>query len=373
METYRLKSKLMDNDKEFVIQTLNDVNLGAISSEVYVNGQLAETVSHPHPMEIRAEEVLSLLKVTHGEKKKEIETLLAAQHRIMEQGDPEMLIHLGTALHYKGFYTEAAEVFTALVTIDPSHHQGRNFLGMTELARGDASAAVAAAALAVEKCPGYADYRNNYGEALLAAGETARAIEQFEEAIRINLYYGDAYLNVGLACLRHSTETQYVQEAEQLVTRAADSFRRAAVINPDYDTGMFENGMRALQENELDQAAACMTEVRRGRKERHRREFAGFYMRFVLHPEWVSERTLDERVRYLEREIRRNPQYVDLYAELGRCYLEQSRLNWHRGIQQYKKALQLNPSLSEAAEKLESIEQQYSNLCALLDTMGQKG
>jgi len=373
METYRLKSKLVENDKEFVIQTLNDANLGAISSEVYVNGQLTETVSHPHPMDIRAEEVLSLLKVTHGEKKKELETLLAAFRKIMAEGDPEMLQHLGTALYYRGFYAEARDVFSAAVILDRGAHAARNYLGLAELALEHIEEARSEAALAVEAKPGYADYRNNYGEALLASGDFQSAIDQFNEAIRINLYYGDAYLNLGLSYLGLAGAAEYVSDGSSYQTRAADSFRRAAVINPDFDAGLFENGMRALQDGDLERARAGMTAVKAARTERHRREFAGFYMRFVLHPEWVSERTLDERMRFLEGEIRKNPQYVDLYAELGRCYLEQSRLTWQRSIQQYRKALDLNPSLTEAAEKLQAVEGEYTRICALLDMMGQKG
>jgi len=55
METYRLKSRLVDHDREFVIQTANDANLGAISSEIYIDGRLAEAASQPHPPDIRAE------------------------------------------------------------------------------------------------------------------------------------------------------------------------------------------------------------------------------------------------------------------------------------------------------------------------------
>ena len=373
METYRLKSKLVENDREFVIQTLNDTNLGAISSEIYVNGRLAETVSHPHPLEIRAEEVLSLIKATHGEKKKELETILGAYRRIMKDGNPEMLMHLGTALYYKGFFAEAREVLSALTSLRPESHQAHNVLAMNLLALDDVDEAVAAGTVAVEACPNYADYRNNYGAALLAAGRFEEAHRQFKQAIEINLYYGDAYFNLGLTYIALAQTNELVNASEKLVGKACDCFQRAAMINSGYDSGYFDTGLKALRDGDPDQAWTTMNSVRAVWVERHRREFAGFHMRFILHPEWVSERTVEERIRYLEREVRKNPSYVDLYTELGRCYLEQARLFWEKGLDQYRKATELNPSLARAAERFETADERYRDITATLEKMGQKG
>ncbi len=373
METYRLKSRLVEHEKEFVIQTLNDATLGAISSEVYIDGTLAESVSHPHPMDIRAEEVLSLLKEKHGQKKREIETLLTAHKKIMADGDREMMQHLGTALYYKGFFTEARDVFQALITIDPDNQQARNLLAMALLALDDVDGAVNVGAESVAARPGYADFHNNYGEALLSAGEFEKAHKQFKEAIEINLYYGDAYFNLGLTYIGLATASEFVKKSEKLLEKATDCFKRAAMINTGYDTGYFDEGIKALREGDINRAWTALHAVRRSWKIRHRREFAGFHMRFVLHPEWVSEHALNDRIRYLEREVQKNPGYVDLYTELGRSYFEQARLVWQKGIQQYRKARELNPSLGRIAERQEIAEKQYSDMNSTLEKMGQKG
>ncbi len=373
METYRLKSKLVENDREFLIQTLNDTTLGAISSEIYVDGILAETVSLPHPMEIKAEEVLSLLKEAHGEKKKELETLLSAGRKIMASGNPEMMLHLGTALFYKGFFSEARRTLTALLGIDPRNHQAAAYLGMTCMALDEVDEAVAAARSAAEARPGYADYHNNYGEALLAAGQFELAHREFNEAIQINLYYGDAYFNLGLTAIGLASTHELTRRPEELARKAGDCFRRAAMINTGYDAGYYDEGMRAIADLDLSRAWTAMNAVKSAWKDRRRREFAGFHMRFVLHPEWVSERTLEERIRYLENEIRRNPTYVDLYAELARCCLEHSRLWWQKGIAQYRKTTELNPSLQRAAQRLHAAEEVYGTICSTLDEMGPKG
>ena len=49
METYRLNSRLVERDREYTIQTTNDIGTGSISSEVFVNGALADATMLPHP------------------------------------------------------------------------------------------------------------------------------------------------------------------------------------------------------------------------------------------------------------------------------------------------------------------------------------
>jgi hypothetical protein len=113
METYRLSSKLREKDREYLIQTANDNDLGSVATTIYVDGVLTETVNCPHPNEIKPQDVLSFVKVTHGEKKKEVETLLQTYARVLNSGDVESMSQLGTAFFFKGFYHEARELLKA--------------------------------------------------------------------------------------------------------------------------------------------------------------------------------------------------------------------------------------------------------------------
>ena len=80
MENHRLKSKLTENDKEFLIQTDSDINRNRISSSVYIDGDLVEKVEFPHPDDYKTAEVMGLLKKKHQEKKREVENLLLAYY-----------------------------------------------------------------------------------------------------------------------------------------------------------------------------------------------------------------------------------------------------------------------------------------------------
>ena len=345
METYRVSSTLTESDREYLIQTVNDAAAGSVCTTVFVNGVRTETVTCPHPDALDPEKILALVKLAHGEKKKELELLLRAYRKVTVSGDVSLVYQLGTAFFYKGFFSEARELFAAATRLSPEHHQAFFYLGQASLELGRMDEALAAAAQAVTLRPGFADYRNALGEAHLTAGDWQAAITEFETATTINLYYADAYFNLGLAVL-----LQLMTEADRnmiphRINRVTDCLNKAALIDSAYRGELLEKGVAALRAHDFSAAMATLRRVRDEKKERHRRDLSTFHMRFVLHPDWVSDKVLAERIAYLEAEIKKNPNYVDLMAELAHCYLEQARLSWQKGLEQYQKTLDVNPGL----------------------------
>jgi tetratricopeptide (TPR) repeat protein len=358
METYRINSKLREDDHEYLIHTTNDPSLGSVSTTVFVDGVQTEIVSCPHPLESDPQEVLSLVKLTHDEKKKEVESLLRTYTEVVKQGDPETTYQLGTAFFYKRFYLEASRLFVKAEQLRPAHHQAANYLGMTYLALGRFEEAVEAARRAVTARPGYADYRNNLGEAYLADNNPEASISEFQEAISINLYYGDAYLNLGLAHLLAAINAGRSVPAAHSVEKITGYLHKASLIYPEFKKQSdFEEGLRALNGGDFAQALVLFKQIRDARKEQRRKEFSAFYMRFVTAPGMVTEKSLVDRISFLENELRRNPTYVDLQADLAHCYLEHARLVWRRGVEQFRKASEMNPTLPGIREAVDQADQ----------------
>ncbi len=373
METYRVSSKVTDRNREYLIQTSNDSALGAVATSVYVNGEPKETVNCPHPSDVSPQDILSLVKLAHGEKKKEIETLLGAYHRALDSGAPEMLFHLGTAFYYKGFIEEALELFLSAVRVKPDYHEALNYLGMTQLSAGRLPQAVESFGRAVEQRPAYADYRNNLGEALLHNEDPRRAIAEFEQAIGINMYYADAYLNLGMAHVAIALNYAKGQIDQQAMAKIADCFRKASLIYAGYATPQYEEGLTALAQQDLLRAHAIFRRIRESKKENHRREFSSYYMKFITFPDLVNEQVIADRISFLKSEIEKNPNYVDLHAELGHSYLEQSRLAWQRGVEQFRRSSEINPSLSKVRVALDVTQETYQAMAHALRRISEKG
>jgi tetratricopeptide (TPR) repeat protein len=311
--------------------------------------------------------------MTHDEKKKEVELLLKAYQKVISEGNPELMHHLGCAFYYKRFYGEACELFRAAVMLRPDYHEAHSFLGLTELALGRPQEAVDALQKAVQRQPNYADYHNNLGMAYLKADSCGKAVAEFERALRINLYYADAYYNLGRALISNAISRESTELFNNLVSRATDYFKKAQLINSDYSGMNFEQGLEHLRTSELDRSRELFDALYDQVKEKHRQGFATYYMKFVLYPEWVSERVITDRIAFLENEIAKNPTYVDLYADLAHCFLEVSRINWKKGIEQYHKALEINPSLSRVRASVETAEDTMGELVRALSVIADKG
>jgi tetratricopeptide (TPR) repeat protein len=373
METYRISSKLRESEHEYLIQTTNDSSTGSVSTAVFIDGQPTETVSCSHPDQISPQEVLSLVKLAHGEKRQEIEMLLKAHKEVLVGGSEDLACQLGTVLYYKRFLREAADIFTAVVIGNPGNHLAHNLLGLTHLGLGRIPEAVQESMRAVEARPGYADYRHNLGEAYLAANEADKAAAEFEQAIAINMYYSEAYVNLALAHILRA-----IDDRQTSVRRVADTvlecINKAAMIDPAYKVrAEFERGVEALQAGDFPQSLSLLKAIREARRETRRQELASYYMRFVLHPGWVTERAVAERIRYLEGQIEKNPSYIDLQAELARCYLEQARFAWSKGVAQYRKTSEMNRSLSKVSEGLAEAQRVMDLINDAIGRINEKG
>jgi tetratricopeptide (TPR) repeat protein len=373
METYRLSSKLLENNNEYLIQTANESDRAAVATTIYVNGVVAERVSFPHPDEISPQDVLALVKSSHGDKKRELEYLLTAFRTVLEQGQPEQLYQLGTAFYYKSFYGESRELFRHAVLADEEHHQAWNYLALSYLALGDLAAAIESARRAVKLRPRYADYRNNLGEAYLASKDCEPAISEFSEAVEINMYYSDAYYNLALAYMLKAHQNPDAEKLGARLAKIMDYLNKAAVIYDGYRGDRFDNGVAALQQGDLAQALSIFRGIREAKRETRRQEFAGLHMKFLVSGERVSERALNERITYLRAQIDKNPTYVDLQADLAQCYFEQAKLAWQRGIDQSRQSLKLNPSLHRIRLALNEAEGVYEQISLALSRITEKG
>ncbi len=373
METYRLNSRLVDVDREYVIQTSHDANAGMVSSQLFVNGRPADTVTRPHPVEIDPDDVVSLIEHLHGEQKREIELLLQWYRRLIENGEADRLVRLGYAFLYRGFCQESLDLFNHALELDSEYHQGYNALCLARLFLGDTEGAVEAGHQAVIKRPNFADYRNNYGEALMAGGRFDEAVEEFSRAIQINLYYADAHLNVAVALLSKQIEAPSDNNAAALLDAVRDAVRKASTVYPEYSRAAIEQALGELDSADLDGARETILRIRSAKKEKQRHDYASYYMKFVMATSAMSERMLADRIAYLKQELTRNPSYVDLHAELGRCYFEQGRMSWQRGMEQYQKALEMHSALPGIQEAIDAARAEYESLCAVLSKIVQKG
>jgi tetratricopeptide (TPR) repeat protein len=353
MEAYRLSSRLQENEHEYLIQTASEADTSLVCTTVFVDGIRTEEVKFPHPEEISAEDLLSLVKATHGDKKVELENLLKACRQVVEKGDIDSMFNLASAFFYRRLYREAADLLRGVVGLQPEHHQSYNLLAMTLLALGRAEDAVEMASKAVDFRSEFADYRNNRGEAYLAAGDSVEAAAEFEAAIGINMYYADAYFNLGLARLLEASTNR--EKADELIGRVEEVMNKAAMVHPDFKHHRhYGEGILAMNNRDYGRALSLFKGIREARRETLRRESAALHKTPWIPDEPLSARAVSDKIRSLRAELKKNPNYLDFQLELARCYLEQARLSWQTGMDEYVQITESHPRLENVTETLET-------------------
>jgi tetratricopeptide (TPR) repeat protein len=244
---------------------------------------------------------------------------------------------------------------------------------MTELLLGNAERAVTAAGIAVSLSPGYADYRNNLGEALLEFESFEMAIAEFEKAIEINVYYGNSYFNLGLARLSNMIAHQSQDSVADQVTQIADLFHRSSLLETKFRSQPYEEGISFLKGGMLGKALHILKCVREEKKNSHQSGKSLFQMKFLLYPDWVSPEVIDERIECLQEDLKVNPSYIDLHVELAQCYLEQARLAWEKGIRELRTTSELNPAIESVTSSLQQADTVHDDMLGILRPLMERG
>jgi len=365
-QAYRINSRVATSEREYLIQTVNDPQRSRVLSSIFSDGELLDTFEEQIETNIQAEELKRLGSSTHEDRKREMEQLVEMYREAAGIEDPRALDYLGQALFFKRMYLEAIRLFERAAALEPQFHEGWSHLGQVQFAINRFSEACNAFGKAVELKPGFADYRNQLGEAFLAMESCKRAVIEFDEALKINIYYGEAYLNQALAfilnALRREDFNLFTNQTE-LTRKALD---KAAVIMPDIADDDFLEGNRLFEQGDLEKAFAKFLTCREKRRRMKYSEASNFYLKFMLGADRLNEKIITRRIKYLQNAISDNPHYADLHYELALAYTLLARFINGKATEEYKKALSINPDFERARKNLRLAENELKGVELLI-------
>jgi tetratricopeptide (TPR) repeat protein len=355
-QAYRLNTRLATGDKEYLIQTINDHHSSRVVSSVFSDGELLDTFEEKFDASLKNDDLKRLVNSTHEDRTRELGQLIALYQNSSKNEDPRSLDYLAQALFYKRMYLEALKLLERAVSLDPEYHEGLSHLGIVQLELNKFPDACQSFAKAVELRPKYADYHNGLGEAFLALDSCKRAVIEFDEALKINVYYGEAYLNLALAYMLNAIRREDFNLFANQEEMTGNALEKAEVIMPDIVDQDFQEGQKYFRKGDLEKAFAKFLTCREKRKQLKYSEASNFYLKFMLNADNLNEKIITRRIKYLQSALSNNPHYADLHYELAVAYTLLGRFIHGKSIEEYKKALALNPEFEKARKNLKLAE-----------------
>jgi tetratricopeptide (TPR) repeat protein len=186
----------------------------------------------------------------------------------------------------------------------------------------------------------------------------------------LNVYYAEAYYNLAMTVILNGIKKEDFKLSHNLKDRATSLLAKSVGFNPAFKNDYLQNGLDALENNDLDQA---FIELSQGYDEAadggHPKRIYEFHLEYLFRHDLVREDFVIKHIKHLRKQLELHPNYPDLYNELGLAYTVLTQFHSDRAVEAYQKALNLNPNYRTALKNLKLIQNEMKGLKTLLKAM----
>lgn len=184
--------------------------------------------------------------------------------------------------------------------------------------------------------PEYAEAHYNLGNIFFKEGKVSDAIGHYEQALRINPEYAVAHNNLGIALAQTG-------KAEDAITH----YEQALRIKPDYAEAHCNLGIALALAGKIEQAIAHFEQAVRIKPDYAKAHYnLGVALARLGRPQ--------EAVGHWEQALRINPDYAEAHYDLGVALEGSGRVT--EAIQHYEQALRIKPGFIPAQDALARLQ-----------------
>lgn len=302
---------------------------------------------------------------------------------------PEELQNIANDFHQDRVY-EMEMLFDMSANVRTIKHAlSNNKMGVVFLRLNLIEDAIEEFKLAVAHNPKFIEAYTNLGQAYIEIGEHYKAVAMLNQALRINSKYPDIYNTLGLAHYMIGNFSEALTSIEKSLSinpgfydaLINKSITLIAVLNAvDKDTDEFSAGKEDLKNtvdklvsvlkfsdypnlaripmqvltNQFDLAHNDLRELKQFMKYKNSIVDVTdvFYLKFMFGGEGRNDAIISHYEKLLQERIDKNPHFADLHNTIGILHLIQCRNIFLKAIDDFKKALSINPEYQMAKKNL---------------------
>ncbi|MEE9554447.1 MAG: tetratricopeptide repeat protein [candidate division Zixibacteria bacterium] len=338
--------------REYLLQSaLNDA--GNIVCSLFHEGKLLSTQFLPSLDNLSERDLSETLHEIHRQYLSDFDSLLALVEKTMESEKPELIEKLGKTLYNRQLYDEGLKLLENAVERFPDYHGYRDLLGKIYVAQNRIGDAERELLKAVKLAPGFPDYRNHLGISYLKLNKAVAAVNEFKKATEINIYYHNAFYNLGLGYILNGIVREDYDMARNIAENCREAFSKATLFNPGYLSPEYHRGQSSLDKGRFRDAYEDLQKASRaGEIASFQSELLEMYLRNVHGTDEMTEEGTNDYIERLNSIIKTNPGYADLHNEIGMAYTIMGKLIIDKAIGHFEQALEINPDFERAGKNL---------------------
>lgn len=363
--------------RKFHVQTATQSSRGTASCEIFEDGRVINKnyisferrgQSNGDQMESRIRQIVENM---HQETLSEIELMFVIAKKIKTLGHAPSHVKMGLLFVKNNLLRDAVNEFKTAIEINPKQIDAYNNLGLAYIKSQDYKEGVKVLERALEIQPGYADVHHNLGMAYYYEKQHDKALAHIQKSLRINSDYQIARYNhaiVYLDSVLSDRKDKQLPPATIRVERAIQQLQTLVDARLDGMKITLNKVKKALIGKDFKNAVKVLDTAREKifPDEIHSIIGIDFYLRFMYGGRNLTKRSLKRFEQDLINSIESNDEYADLWNNLGIVHLIQCRNLFLKALNEFNKALEINPKFEKALKNKKLVENDGKEFLILL-------
>lgn len=368
MESANLIDRFTLNSREYLLKTIDDVNIKRIVLRLYSEGKISYTSEVTYDDNTADGNKQQLIVEHHQRHKEELARLIG--FHLAQNGEIQSRYLLANAFLKYGMFQEAIAELKFFLQAQPDSSHARIVLGKIYLKTKKYRLALDQFVQAVSVHEQYADLHFYCGVCLYYLGNCVEAVKCFTRTLKINPHYGEAHFYSVLTLLLNVKLAQEYRLSKRLTERALQLLAYSSEMLPLLKTESFEQGTQLIAGKKYEEAfevlAPLAALLENGETGLFNYEF---YLQVLLELEHLSFERIWQEISRLKELVERHPQYADLHYELGFAYAVLSTSVASKSISHLHKALLINPIYQNAQLAEELMKNEAIDLRAMVHSL----